>query len=368
MLPKHRRLIALMKHPDYEYDKFSRSFTFNHHAHKNKRLAVLESALGEDSAAAVAKRLIESGNVNSKNELGETPLHLAVKKTNHQIIKYLLRTRKADVNATNKSGETPLKYAVRSENDKSVKLLIAHGANVNHIDRKGQSALHVACICRNNYNIIKILLKNGSDVNVFDGPETEFSPITNLLFMGNSDWKGKNQALNQLLKYSGFDKITDGLDALIFGINTDWNFRKMILAQIALLQAFDRHVNKNVLNLVNSSEYKDYFSQCSQELDKAKTTLVPNTSVTFFDVLIDNECKIVDDCDNKNMLDDLKDFNFEQEFPVYEIGMKCNLFKRNRAADASGSYPVPSYGPIRVVVENFLDSLAEEDDSSNSAC
>jgi ankyrin repeat protein len=62
---------------------------------------------------------------------------------------------------------TPLIHAAFYNNIKIILWLIENGANINHQDRNGLSALHAASIY-GHIDIIKILLENGADANVID--------------------------------------------------------------------------------------------------------------------------------------------------------------------------------------------------------
>lgn len=71
----------------------------------------------------------------------------------------------ANVNTQMKNGETPLMLAVKNNNIEVVKLLISKGADVNAIDEFGRSALFFA-VSKDNIAIAKILINNGADVNI----------------------------------------------------------------------------------------------------------------------------------------------------------------------------------------------------------
>jgi ankyrin repeat protein len=71
------------------------------------------------------------------------------------------------VNILDGEDETPLIYAALYNNINITSWLIEHGANANHQDRNGLSALHAAAI-HGHIDIIKILLENGANVNVID--------------------------------------------------------------------------------------------------------------------------------------------------------------------------------------------------------
>jgi len=101
-----------------------------------------------DSGADVNARALrygEAGNVvtgpevwnrDEKKNTGETPLHLAAKGENTQIVQLLLE-KGAEVNAQDEDGTTPLDKAVYAGRTLNVKLLLERNADVNGSERRG---------------------------------------------------------------------------------------------------------------------------------------------------------------------------------------------------------------------------------------
>jgi ankyrin repeat protein len=82
--------------------------------------------------------------LESKNDLGRTPLHLAVIHNELEIADLLLANG-ADVNARDPDQHTPLIWTLWIFNhDKMMRLLLAKGADVNLSDRWGMTALAYA--------------------------------------------------------------------------------------------------------------------------------------------------------------------------------------------------------------------------------
>ena len=75
-----------------------------------------------------------------------------------------------DVNAKNNNGETPLFHAVRCEDLNIVKLLVKNGADVNARNTYNWTPLTKACCCPRSYStdIVEYLVKNGADMNIKD--------------------------------------------------------------------------------------------------------------------------------------------------------------------------------------------------------
>jgi ankyrin repeat protein len=77
--------------------------------------------------------------VNSRNELGSTPLHIAAANATPDIASLLL-DQGAAVNARDNNGAAPLHIAAFSGHKTNVELLLARGANVHARDNSGKTA------------------------------------------------------------------------------------------------------------------------------------------------------------------------------------------------------------------------------------
>jgi len=89
----------------------------------------------------IARRLLqEKANVNQQDEKLVTPLHLATHTDDAQMVTLLLM-HKANVNAADKVGQTPVFFAGTAE---VIKSLCNAQADILHLNKKGQSALHLA--------------------------------------------------------------------------------------------------------------------------------------------------------------------------------------------------------------------------------
>jgi len=119
---------------------------------------------------AVKQHLNNGVDVNTKNEDGNTPLHVAAWKGHKEIAKLLI-ARGAGVGEKNKEDETPLFFIISKSWDwehkatsEIVELLITSGADVNVKNRRGTFLLQDAIrYCGN--NIIELLINAGADVN-----------------------------------------------------------------------------------------------------------------------------------------------------------------------------------------------------------
>ena len=95
--------------------------------------------------------IAKGGDVNAKDNNGDTPLHGAALAALRKDFAVLLIAKGANVNAKGKYGETPLHRAAKSFmpssiSKEAVQLLIDKGANVNAKDDFGRTPLDKAII------------------------------------------------------------------------------------------------------------------------------------------------------------------------------------------------------------------------------
>jgi len=81
---------------------------------------------------------------NARDFNGDTPLHRAAREKGHAILAKLLLAHSANVDSTDDLGETPLHSAARRNNVGVAKVLIENSANVDSTDNMGWTALHWA--------------------------------------------------------------------------------------------------------------------------------------------------------------------------------------------------------------------------------
>lgn len=126
------------------------------------------------------KTLIASGNdVNEKDKLNRTPLHLAAWKGNSEIIQLLLRS-KACVTDKAMDGFTPLHFAVQSGDLLSCELLLKKNKALlsARTTKANKTVLHVAAH-KNDLPMVQLLLSVGADVSALTNKrQTAFDMAT----------------------------------------------------------------------------------------------------------------------------------------------------------------------------------------------
>ena len=117
----------------------------------------------ESGRADLIKGLVTRGgmDVNQKNAVEETALHIAARHGSNEAAQELLRLG-ADKDARSVDGETPLHIAARNNHVEIVRMLLGKNAGVDLKNREGQTALHLAAE-RGNKDILEMLLQSGAD-------------------------------------------------------------------------------------------------------------------------------------------------------------------------------------------------------------
>jgi ankyrin repeat protein len=155
--------------------------------------------------------LIQQGtNVNARNNLGETALHLASSRGKEMAVNRLLEAN-ATVSLANAAGMTPLWYATTRQYVAIAKRLMLAGAIVPSRNSGGDTELHLAARF-DSLELAKLFLDRGANPSAFD-----IAGWTPLIW---SAWNG-NIELTSVLILNGADVVAtdkDGSSALDFAI------------------------------------------------------------------------------------------------------------------------------------------------------
>jgi hypothetical protein len=110
-----------------------------------RRRLVKASLVGNVDDVALAMR--QGASIDQADKFGWTALHHACTEGHLRCVQYMLGKRPELLELENGEKATPLILSITSLNAKLVELLLRAGANVNHQQQEGLTALHSIYIC-----------------------------------------------------------------------------------------------------------------------------------------------------------------------------------------------------------------------------
>ena len=115
------------------------------------------------------QQLVNAGaNLNVMDSSSNSLLNFAAFVSDLRMLKFLVSEYHLPCNEANAEGNTPLLSAIEvRQNASMIEYLLANGSDVNHQNRTGQTALHLACK-ENRKDLVKIFLAYGADTKIKD--------------------------------------------------------------------------------------------------------------------------------------------------------------------------------------------------------
>lgn len=159
-----------------------------------------------------AKQLIEAEEVdiNKPDQYGNAPIHYCLfSKKRFKAIKFLLKNE-ANINVQGEYGDTLLHKAVKKSNLELVEFLINNGAgeSINKKNETGHSVLHIACDNKPaDNNIVRHLIQCGAYIDIED--RNGYTPLQTLCKNPNSNLESiqllvnNGATINKKTKYEG---------------------------------------------------------------------------------------------------------------------------------------------------------------------
>ncbi|XP_044760466.1 serine/threonine-protein phosphatase 6 regulatory ankyrin repeat subunit A-like isoform X2 [Coccinella septempunctata] len=106
-------------------------------------------------------------DVNYSDESGDTVLHMVSDRGDLEMLSFLLTLKNININAQNQLGLTPLSVAIMSARDEAAEFLLDRGADPNIPDIKGRTPICFS-VHLGNETITKMLIDHHADVNIED--------------------------------------------------------------------------------------------------------------------------------------------------------------------------------------------------------
>ncbi|XP_045867043.1 ankyrin repeat domain-containing protein 7-like [Meles meles] len=122
-----------------------------------KDLKKIHRAAVVGNVAKMQRLLLLGKDVNKRDKMKRTPLHLACT-IGHADMVTLLVERKCQLNLCDRECRTPLMKAVQCQEEPCVTILLEHGANPHLSDNFGNTALHYAVAGENTSIVEKLIL------------------------------------------------------------------------------------------------------------------------------------------------------------------------------------------------------------------
>lgn len=142
----------------------------------------LHAAVVADSTKSIEVLLAHGAKINDKeNPQGYTCLHLAVLLNKPLLCAFLL-SKGADVNAVEKYGQTPIQIAIRRSNLYIFSYLLRNKVNIEASDKLGFTPL-ISAVYHQNIGMVNTLITHGAKINV--RTSEGFSALAYAIALGN---------------------------------------------------------------------------------------------------------------------------------------------------------------------------------------
>lgn len=158
-------------------------------------------------------------NIDTQNDFGQTPLHIAAEAQRDEIIK-LLVLKQADIKLNNCYGNNTLHYIASYGSSELFEYLIERGAELNSTNNKDETPFYIASK-RNDLDLLKVLVDKGANivdsgcVTLRNAAKFGFTKIVEYLIELSVDINSKNRLNETPLNYAVYGKQEETIKLLI---------------------------------------------------------------------------------------------------------------------------------------------------------
>ncbi|KAK9870236.1 hypothetical protein WA026_006321 [Henosepilachna vigintioctopunctata] len=274
------------------------------------------------------KLLTRGANVNKTNACGDTPLHLACRMGKFDCIEAILQFE-PKINIQNDMLYTPLSIFISRppQNEYILEKLLDAGANPNIPDGNGYTPLHVLAVqveTEKTKTFARLLVEN--EMNVDSVNKFRETPLHFAV-------EARSIGLIEVLLENGASvNIPDmsGKTAMDIALKKKTQFPTVFecLAKYFIIQyCCGLSVNLEHLEEVcNNAKYQNLKKSCEEELQLLKRTLVGESTVTYYDILVSSTHTVARYLFNSDILASLVEFDMGSSI------LGSQLLKKSRAA------------------------------------
>ncbi|XP_057336446.1 poly [ADP-ribose] polymerase tankyrase-1-like [Microplitis mediator] len=269
----------------------------------------------------IARLIVEHKNFGQKYD--QSLLHMAIKKNNFAMVLLLLDIG-ADVNEYDDDRSAPIHHAVMAHNINILQLLIDYGADINAKNKYRETPVYL--VLKHSYSSIHLR----SDI---FGMPLPFNPHNNsklaILLDNDADINGLDIRENLSCQDFNIHDLLYGDDSV--GHDDNSENKKNIIKQIVKLRSRNAPLSNHTIMilsaLIEQKRFDDYEKICEQEISRAMIEKIPNSGISFHNILSKNTNFLVACAKNINLQTFICSSEILDRFPVYGSAIKLRFSK-----------------------------------------
>ncbi|XP_050505193.1 ankyrin-1-like isoform X1 [Diabrotica virgifera virgifera] len=289
--------------------------------------------------AKIVKMLIEKGVDVNVEDINWTPLHLACRHGNLEIVKLLLENGAVYDNRQGKSRNySPLLVAIEMGHLEIIKYFISIGVDVNFsTNNEDYTLLHAACTntqAQVQIEIVKLLIENGADVNkktLSKGATPLYCAINRmrpyvaeLLILNGADLKQSKYKGNSLLSIALNNVERNYEEINRFCGNWSEQTDSMEIARVII--KYTVLIYNPIKTIIQDGcpffrAFLQYYNDCQKEITSMKSMIIKNTNVSLYRIICDSNKgnnAFVQYLRNDNIKNELQNIeDYLKEFSIY---------------------------------------------------